>query len=100
MKKILSTAAVVAASAFMLNAVAFGACPIKNNTACTIGTPTGAAAPVSYSYIVQPVAKRTYLPACNNCAQQPVKKNIFQRVMTPVTGVYDAMVGPFFNLYD
>lgn len=100
MKKILSTAAVVAASAFMLNAVAFGACPIKHNTACTIGTPTGAAAPVSYSYIVQPVAKRTYLPACNNCAQQPVKKNIFQRVMTPVTGVYDAMVGPFFNLYD
>lgn len=101
MKKIFSTAAVVAASAFMLNAVAFGACPIKpNNTACTIGTPTGAAAPVSYSYIVQPVAKRTYLPACNNCAQQPVKKNFFQRAMTPVTGVYDAMIGPFFNLYN
>lgn len=100
MKKILSMTAVAAATTLMLSATAFGACPIKQNTACTIGTPTGAAAPVSYSYIVQPVAQRTYLPACNNCSNQPAKKNFFQRVMTPVTGVYDAMVGPFFNLYN
>lgn len=100
MKKILSIAAVTAATTIMLSSTAFGACPLNNNqTACKIGLPTGAAAPVSYSYIVAPVAQRTYVPPCNNCAQ-PQKKSIFQKVMTPFTGVYNAVFGPFTNLYD
>lgn len=99
MKKMFSTAAVVAAASLMLSATAFAACPIKQHSACKIGTPTGAAAPVNYSYIVSPVAQRTYLPPCNNCTQ-PAKKNFFQKMMTPVNNVYDAMVGPFFNLYN
>lgn len=102
MKKILSTAVLVAATSVMLGATAFGACPLRTigtaPAACQMGTPTGAAAPVSY--IVAPVAQRTYVPPCNNCANQPAKKSIFQKVMTPFTGVYNAVFGPFTNLYD
>lgn len=99
MKKILSTAAVVAATTLMLSATAFGACPLRaNQTSCMIGTPTGAAAPISY--IVAPVAQRTYVPPCNNCANQPAKKSIFQKVMSPFTGIYNAVFSPFTTLYD
>lgn len=103
MKKIFSTAVLVAATSVMLGATAFGACPLKvlgtPQTSCSIGIPTGAAAPVSY--IVAPVAQRTYVPACNTCcANKPEKKSFFQKVMTPFTGVYNAVVSPFTNLYD
>ena len=99
MKKILSTAIIATAATVMFGATAFGACPIKaSQTSCSIGTQTGAAAPVSY--IVAPVAQRTYVPPCNNCSNQPAKKSIFQKMMTPFTGVYNAVFGPFTNLYD
>ena len=101
MKKILSTAAVFAATTLMLGSTAFGACPLNlGQTSCSMGNITGAAAPASYSYIVAPTAQRTYLPPCNNCANQPVKKSFFQKVMTPFTGVYNAVFGPFTHLYD
>ena len=99
MKKILSTAVIFAATTLMLGSTAFGACSLKPaQSACTIGIPTGAAAPVSY--IVAPVAQRTYLPPCNNCSNQPAKKTMFQKVMTPFTGIYNAVFGPFTHLYD
>lgn len=97
MKKFLSTAIVFTASTFLLSSIAFGACPInKVNTACKIGTPTGAAAPVSY--IVAPVNQRTYLKPCTNCEKQ-TKQNIFQKTIKPFTGIYNSIIGPFTNLY-
>ena len=96
MKKILSTAIIATAATVMFGATAFGACPIKaSQTSCSIGTPTGAAAPVSY--IVAPVQQRTYLPACNNCNSQPAKKGFFSRMFSPVQGVYDATFGQIFT---
>ena len=105
MKKILSTAALVTATSLILGSSAFGACHINAPqqpcmTGYTTGYTTGAAAPVSYSYIVSPVAQRTYLPACNNCANQQAKRSIFQKMMTPFSGVYNAVFAPFTNLYD
>ena len=101
MKKILSMTALVAATSLILGSTAFGACQLKTlQPSCTTGYITGAAAPVSYSYIVSPVAQRTYLPACNNCSNQQIKKSVFQRVMTPFSGVYNAVFAPFTNLYD
>lgn len=98
MKKILSTAAVVAASSILLGATAFGACPLKAyQPSCSMGVPTGYAAPVSY--IVAPVAQRTIVPPCQNCCNKE-KKTIFQKVMAPFTGVYNAVFSPFTTLYD
>lgn len=98
MKKILSTAAVVAATTLMIGATAFGACPLKSyQSSCSMGVPTGYAAPVSY--IVAPVAQRTIMPPCQNCCNK-TKKNFFQKAMTPFTGVYNAVFSPFTNLYD
>ncbi len=95
MKKILS-AAIVAATTLMLSATAFASCPLKNHqTSCSMGKITGAAAPVSY--IVAPAQERTYMPPCKNCVP---KKNWFQKSMTPFTGVYNAVFGPFTNLYN
>ena len=101
MKKIF---AITAVSMMLAASSAFAACPLKvmpNHNSCTMGTPTGYAAPVSYSYIVSPVQQRTYLPACNNCNTQPAKKGFFSRMFTPVQNVYGATLGPIFTgLYD
>ena len=101
MKKILSTAALVTATSLILGSTAFGACHLKTiQQSCTTGYTTGAAAPVSYSYIVSPVAQRIYLPSCNNCSNQQIKKSAFQRMVTPFSGVYNAVFAPFTSLYD
>ncbi len=98
MKKILNLTAVTLAMTFALGATAFGACPLKaGNTACSmnsVGVPTGAAAPVSY--IVAPVAQRTYIPPCNNC-NKVEKKSFMQKIFSPVRGIYDATLGPIFT---
>lgn len=98
MKKIFALTAV---SMMLAATTAFASCPINpTNNSCSIhqtGRITGAAAPVSY--IVAPVQQRTYLPPCNNCNTQQ-KKTFFQKVMTPFTGVYNAVFSPFTNLYD
>ncbi len=98
MKKIF----VLTAAAMIFAATAtFAACPVNQVTnSCSItpkGNITGAAAPVSY--IVAPAQQRTFLPPCNNCAKQQ-KKSFFQKMMTPVSGVYNAIFSPFTNLYD
>lgn len=100
MKKIFALTAV---SMMLAATTAFASCPINPvNSSCSIkpvlGVPTGAAAPVSY--IVAPVAQRTYVPPCNTCSNQPAKKTFFQKVMTPFTGIYDAVFSPFTNLYN
>lgn len=99
MKKIFALTAV---SMMLAATTAFASCPINSTGSCSInpvvGTPTGAAAPVSY--IVAPVAQRTYLPPCNTCKNQPAKKSFLQKVSTPFTGVYNAVFSPFTNLYD
>ena len=99
MKKILNLTAVTLAMTFALGATAFGACPLKaGHTACSInnvGVPTGAAAPVSY--IVAPVAQRTYLPACNTCNVKTQKKSFMQKMFSPVRGIYDATFGQIFT---
>ncbi len=98
MKKIflLSAAAMILAST-----TAFASCSINPvNNSCSInptGRITGAAAPVSY--IVAPAQQRTFLPPCNNCNTQQ-KKSFFQKMMTPVSGVYNAVFSPFTQLYD
>ena len=63
MKKIF---ALTAAAMIMAATTAFASCPLKPmpmQNSCSIGVPTGAAAPITYSYIVAPVQQRTYLPA-------------------------------------
>lgn len=100
MKKIFALTAV---SMMLASTMAFASCPInKTNNSCSVnpvvGTPTGAAAPISY--IVAPVSERTYLPACSTYKNQSAKKSIFQKVMTPFNGVYNAVFSPFTNLYD
>lgn len=98
MKKILSIAAIFVATSLMLGSTAFGMCPLKaGQTACTVGNMTGAAAPVSY--IVAPASQKVNMPSWNNNSAQPVKKNMFQRMMTPFTGVYNSIFGPFTNMY-
>ncbi len=96
MKKIL---ALTAAAMIMAATTAFASCslkPVPMQNSCSIGVPTGAAAPVSYSYIVSPVQQRTYLPACNQC-NTPAKKGFFSKIFTPVQNVYDATFGQIFT---
>ena len=96
MKKIL---ALTAAAMIMAATTAFASCPLKPmpmQNSCSIGVPTGAAAPVSYSSIVSPVHQRTYLPACNQCSTQ-TKKGFFSKIFTPVQNVYDATFGQIFT---
>lgn len=92
MKKIfaLSTAAMIFAATS-----AFAVCPIKPmNTSCSIGNPTGAAAPVSY--VIAPAHDRNYVPPCQSCCGKE-KKSFFKKVFTPVQGVYDATLGQIFT---
>ena len=96
MKKIF---ALTAAAIIMAATTAFASCPLKPmqmQNSCSIGVPTGAAAPITYSYIVAPVQQRTYLPACNQC-NSPAKKGFFSKVFTPVQNVYDATFGQIFT---
>ena len=95
MKKIF---ALTAATMILAATTTFAACPLKavpTQNSCSIGVPTGAAAPVSY--IVAPVQQRTYLPACNPCNAKPAKKGFFSKVFTPIQGVYDATLGQIFT---
>ena len=95
MKKIF---ALTAATMILAATTTFAACPLKAvpmQNSCSIGLPTGAAAPVSY--IVAPVQQRPYLPACNPCNAKPAKKGYFSKVFTPIQGVYDATLGQIFT---
>ncbi len=98
MKKIFT---LTAAAMIMAASSAFAVCPVNPaNNACSInstGTITGAAAPVSY--IVAPAQQRTFVPPCNNCNTKQ-KKSFFQKIMSPVSGVYNAVFSPFTHLYD
>lgn len=82
-----------------MSATAFGSCPLKmnNQTSCSIGKQTGAAAPVSI--MVVPSNQQKYVLPCNNCSNQLQKKTIFQRTKMPFTGIYNSIFGPFTNLY-
>lgn len=95
MKKIF---ALTAATMIMAATTTFAACPLKATSmqnSCSMGVPTGAAA--SINYIVAPVQQRTYLPACSPCNTKPAKKGFFNKVFTPVQGVYDATLGQIFT---
>ncbi len=98
MKKII---ALSAATMILATSTAFASCPINPaNNSCSLyqtGKITGAAAPVSY--IVAPAQQRTFLPPCNNCNTRQ-KKSFFKKMMSPVSGVYNAIFSPFTNLYD
>lgn len=96
MKKIFALTAV---SLMLAAGSAFASCPLKAmpmHNSCSIGVPTGAAAPVSY--IVAPVQQRTYLPACNTCCNgKAEKKGFFSKVFAPVRSIYDATLNPIFT---
>lgn len=98
MKKILSIAAIAAITTIMMSATAFGSCPLKmNQTSCSIGKQTGAAAPVSN--IVVPSNQQKYVLPCVNCANQSSSKTILPKTIMPFTGIYNSIFGPFTNLY-
>lgn len=96
MKKIF---ALTALSLTLAAGSAFASCPINApmHNSCSMGVPTGAAAPVSY--IVAPAQQRTYLPACNTCCNGKTteKRGFFSKVFSPVRGIYDATLGPIFT---
>lgn len=92
MKKIF---ALTAATMILAATTTFASCPLKSmNNACSMGVPTGAAAPVSY--IVGPAYERAVVPPCQNCCNKE-KKGFFSKIFTPVQGIYDATLGQIFT---